>query len=281
MGEEDLATVFCDRDLAARIERLETAAIAGGVEAARRRSPSGFVLPLGGGAACFAEVGSPLNKVAGVGFGAVPSAGEWERVEAAYAEVGVPVQVELAHLADSRIGAELTGRGYRLTSFENVLGRRLVGRTSSASAQIEVRRDDESGFEVWLEVVVDGFASPDDDGSPTHEEFPREAIAAVMRDMAGVGDTRRYLAYRDGVPVGGASMRIDAGVAALAGAATLPAHRRRGVQTALLAARLADAAAAGCDLAVITTEPGSKSQENAQKSGFGLLYTRAVLVKEV
>lgn len=74
-------------------------------------------------------------------------------------------------------------------------------------------------------------------------------------------------------------MRIDDGVAALAGAATVPAHRRRGVQTALLAARLADAAAAGCDLAVITTEPGSKSQENAQNSGFTLLYTRAILTK--
>jgi GNAT superfamily N-acetyltransferase len=36
------------------------------------------------------------------------------------------------------------------------------------------------------------------------------------------------------------------GVAQLAGAATAPAHRRRGVHTALLAARLADAATAGC-----------------------------------
>jgi hypothetical protein len=51
------------------------------------------------------------------------------------------------------------------------------------------------------------------------------------------------------------------------------------VQTALLSARLADAAAAGCDVAVIITQPGSKSQQNAQRQGFDLLYTRAVLVK--
>jgi hypothetical protein len=51
------------------------------------------------------------------------------------------------------------------------------------------------------------------------------------------------------------------------------------VQTALLSARLADAAAAGCDIAVITTVPGSKSQQNAQRQGFDLLYTRAVLLK--
>jgi GNAT superfamily N-acetyltransferase len=69
------------------------------------------------------------------------------------------------------------------------------------------------------------------------------------------------------------------GVAQLTGAATAPAHRRRGVQTALLSARLADAADAGCDIAVLTTQPGSKSQQNAQRRGFDLLYTRAILVK--
>jgi hypothetical protein len=51
------------------------------------------------------------------------------------------------------------------------------------------------------------------------------------------------------------------------------------VQTALLATRLADAAAAGCDIAVVTTAPGSQSQQNVQRRGFQLLYTRAILVK--
>jgi hypothetical protein len=38
--------------------------------------------------------------------------------------------------------------------------------------------------------------------------------------------------------------------------------------------------AAGCDIAVVTTAPGSKSQENVQRRGFDLLYTRAILVKD-
>ena len=70
------------------------------------------------------------------------------------------------------------------------------------------------------------------------------------------------------------------GVAQLAGATTAPAHRRQGVQAALLSARLADAAAAGCDIAVVTTLPGSKSQQNVQRQGFDLLYTRATLVRQ-
>jgi hypothetical protein len=47
-----------------------------------------------------------------------------------------------------------------------------------------------------------------------------------------------------------------------------------------VAARLEIAASAGCDIAVVITEPGSKSQENVQRrSGFELLYTRAILVR--
>jgi ribosomal protein S18 acetylase RimI-like enzyme len=76
-------------------------------------------------------------------------------------------------------------------------------------------------------------------------------------------------------------MRILNGVAQLCGAATLPEHRRRGVQTALLRERLAEAAREGCDVAVVTTQPGSPSQENAQRQGFELLYARAVLIKPV
>ena len=59
----------------------------------------------------------------------------------------------------------------------------------------------------------------------------------------------------------------------MAGAATAPAHRRRGIQSALLSARLIDAAAAGCDVAVVTVQPGSRSQQNVQRQGFHLLYS--------
>ena len=48
---------------------------------------------------------------------------------------------------------------------------------------------------------------------------------------------------------------MSEGVAQLTGAATAPAHRRCGAQNALLSVRLADAAAAGCDLAVVESNP--------------------------
>jgi GNAT superfamily N-acetyltransferase len=230
--------------------------------------------------ASFAGEGSPYNKVAGLGFGGVPDASSLDEIERAFAACGAPVQVELAHLADPAIAALLSARGYQLESFENVLGRALADDLERVMPPgIEVRLTGEQESETWLDVVAEGSVHPDTQGVPWHEEFSREAIIGAERDSAVAGDVR-YAALRDGVIARGATMRIAEGIAQLTGAATVPAHRRRGVQTALLSARLADAAAAGCDIAVITTQPGSKSQQNAQRQGFDLLYARAVLVKQ-
>ena len=273
-------SLFCDTALAERIERVETQLIALGGEAARARTAEpGFVISLAGGVATFCEAGSPFNKVAGLGFHGVPSEAELDEVERAFAARDCHVQVELSNLAEPAIGALLTARGYRLVSFENVLGRAIDGEPEPMAAPgVEVRRSGDEEFQAWHRVIADGFAHPDTQGVPSHEEFPDEIIERAERDLAAAGGVR-YIAVRDGVVAGGAGLRIAEGVAQMTGAATAPAHRRHGIQTALLAARLADAATAGCDVAVVTTQPGSKSQQNVQRRGFDPLYTRAVFVK--
>lgn len=269
MGGERL---FCDIALAARIERAEARLTAESSDAARARRGDavGFARPLAGGVASFAEADSPFNKIIGLGFDGLPDA--LDEVEAAFAELGAPVQVELCQLAGSSVGAFLTGRGYRLESFENVLGRRLGD--ADFPDDVRLSRDDE--LELWLSKVADAVAVADTEGLPSHEDFPRQTVVDAMRDMAGV---TRYAAWRGGEFAGGASFRVTDGIAQFTGAATVPAHRRRGVQTALLQARLAAAAEAGCDVAVVTTQPGSKSHQNVQRQGFDLLYARAILVK--
>jgi GNAT superfamily N-acetyltransferase len=275
--------LFCDIGLARRIEQAEAQLIAEASQAARRRraDTAGFVIPVAGGVASFAEHGSPFNKVAGLGFGGVPGAAALEDVERAFAACGAQMQIELAHLGDPAIGALLTGRGYQLQSFENVLGLALTGTPEPVTpAGIEVRPSGEEELGAWVDVLVEGDLHPDTQGVPQHEQFPREVLARAERDTGAAAGVRRYVALRNGVIAGGASFRVSDGIAQFTGAATVPQHRRRGIQTALLAVRLADAAAAGCDIAVITTAPGSKSQQNAQRQGFDLLYTRAVLVKQ-
>jgi len=275
------ARIFCGTELAARIERLEADLISQANEASRlrRADDPGFAIRIAGGVASFAEDGSPFNKVAGLGFAAVPTADALDEVERAFFARGSPVQVELSNLADPAVGARLTERGYQLVSFENVLGMAIAGdRASAAPPGIEVRLSGEAECGAWLDVVFEGFAHPDGQGVASHEDFPRDVIERAERDFSAAGVVR-YVALCDGVVAGGASFRIAEGVAQLAGAATAPEYRRRGIHTALLSARLADAAAGGCDIAVVTTQPGSKSQQNMQRHGFDLLYTRAVLVR--
>ena len=133
-------------------------------------------------------------------------------------------------------------------------------------------------LEPWLEVLIDGFVAPDATGVPG-ETYPRSIMEDVTLDFARTPDVRRYLARVHGEPAGSASARFDGGVAEMCGAATRPALRRRGVQRALLQRRVEDARAAGCEVAVVTTSPGTQSQANAERSGFRLLYARAVLVR--
>jgi GNAT superfamily N-acetyltransferase len=329
---------FADIPLARRIESAEARLSDGVVRlvAARRPGLRAGTWPIGGGVAVFGGPGSPFNKLIGSGFDGPPDDDRLAEVERAFADRAAPLQAEVATLASPAFHAALTGRGYVLHGFENVLGRPIarvaragggdtgerravVFRPISAGAQggpdrsrgvgastahdkalpaiepaggsssdvrggttvIDVAECAAEEFDIWLDVLVTGFAHLDATGAGSGVPAPpREVLVQVMGDMAMAPGFHRYLARIGGEPVGGASLRVDeAGVAQLAGAATLPAYRRRGVQRALLAARLEVARHAGCDLAVITTQPGTQSQANAQRQGFDLLYARAILVK--
>ena len=209
-----LSMLFASTSLAARIERADARLVSDSAASAARRRPEtgAFATPIAGGVATFTAPGSPLNKVAGIGFAGPLDPGELEAVERAFAERGVPVQVELSCLADPGIGALLTRRGYTLLNFENVLGRRLPIEPGPAPPEsIVVSESPAAECALWLDLVITGFASPDIQGVPSHESFPRAELEIA-------GD-------------------------------------------------------AGCDVAVVTTQPGSKSQENVQKQGFELLYT--------
>ncbi|MEV4126002.1 GNAT family N-acetyltransferase [Nocardia sp. NPDC049707] len=283
MPTEFAPALFAGQDLAARVEHAERTLIEQGARAAARRDPQQRVLlrPIGSGLAVWAGPGSPLDKVVGVGMnGAAFDDAELAAVEQAFAEREAPIQFEVSTLADPAVVERLTRRGYVLFGFENVLGLRLEpGRQAQLTEGIEIHDVGHDEFETWVNVVVDGFAAPDTQGVASHEEFAREAIECAERDLTATSGFVASLALINGKPAGGAGLRLSDGVAQLCGAATLPEFRRRGVQGALLSMRLAAAAAAGCDLAVVTTLPGSKSQQNVQKLGFQLLYPRAILVR--
>ena len=275
--------------MAARIERAECETVLAFAAALRARGRDVLIQEIGGASAVFAGPGQPINKLAGLGFAASVEDDALSTVERAYDARHAELRVELATLADPGVGTLLTRRAYELIGYENVLGLPLGGEIVDRLARayeadvargVSVSRPREDETRPWIETVADGFSHPDQrDGPPPTESFARETTVDVLSASSGAAGMRLYLARRDGVVAGGGASRIADRLLQLAGAATLPAHRRRGVQSALLRARLLDAARQGCDLAIVTTEPGSKSQENVQRAGFALLYARAVLVR--
>jgi GNAT superfamily N-acetyltransferase len=90
---------------------------------------------------------------------------------------------------------------------------------------------------------------------------------------------RHYLAHLDDDIVGCAALFVDEGMAWLGHAGTLERARGRGIQGALIARRLADAAELGCGHAVVETavdtpEKPAPSYRNQLRHGFQLCYLR-------
>ena len=101
-----------------------------------------------------------------------------------------------------------------------------------------------------------------------------------LEALAGRPGWRLYLASDGDTPAAGAALYCRDGTAWLGVAATLPAYRGRGAQGALMARRIADAAAAGCrHIATETGEPvadePNSSYDNMLRLGFRAIYSRA------
>lgn len=277
-----MRAMFADAALAARIDRAEARMCAEIAQVVGVRQPhaGSTVVPISGGLAAYVSPSSPVNKVIGLALDTGLDLDALERIETEWRRRGEPVRVELSVLADPSVGGVLTDRGYRLHGFENVLGLALDGmQTEPSPSTIAVDVVPEDQFRTWLDVAVEAFMNLDGTGSVPDDALPREQLAKVIEEAMGAPGFVRYLARLDGEAVGEAAMRIDGDLAQIAGAGTLPPARGRGVQKALLQRRLQDARRAGCTLAVVTTAPGTRSQDNVMRRGFELLYTRAILIR--
>jgi GNAT superfamily N-acetyltransferase len=106
-------------------------------------------------------------------------------------------------------------------------------------------------------------------------ETLRRVIESFFRRPSG----RCFLVTAGDEIVAGGCVSADQRLAEFYGAATLPGFRKRGAQSLLIAARLGWAVEQGCDLATTTTQPGSSSQRNYERTGFRVVYTRAKVVR--
>ena len=243
----------------------------------RLRPESGAAVEqIAGGFAIYCGANSPTTQAVGMGLDGPVSEEEFERLENFYRSRSEPVRVETCPLADASLIGHFGKRGYRVTEFSNVMALplddgRVAQNWEGRTPDVATEKVGHGQIDLWTLTVSQGFAEK----GPVVPE-----IVEVMKMFALSPGVECYLARVDGKVAGGATLAIRDGVAGLFGASTLPAFRKRGVQAALLHARLKRAAEADCDLAVCLAQPGSTSQRNIVRQGFTVLYTRVKFEKE-
>lgn len=120
----------------------------------------------------------------------------------------------------------------------------------------EARTEDEKGL--FLDTLAAGYSASAE-------------LGRFLRCEHSAPGMRRFLAWQGDRPVAAAAFSVHRNVAVLGGAATLPAARRSGAQTALLRHRLSQAAAVGAESAAVTAAPQSASARNLARVGFKML----------
>lgn len=261
--------IFSGIELAKRLEGAEGQACAMFAEARRRQFPQSGAewMKCAGAFVVFDGVDSPVTQTFGLGIFEPVTPAALDEIENFFWERGAPVQHEVSPLAGVPALDLLCSRGYRPIEVSSVMFQPVRRPEREPHQGIAVRiAETADDVETWARTSAQGWASE----HPELESF----LTGFGAILAGREGSYCFLASLDGQPAAAGALSVHDGAALFAGASTLPAFRRRGLQAALLAARMEFAAEGGCDLAVMVAEAGSGSQRNAERQGFRIAYTR-------
>jgi ribosomal protein S18 acetylase RimI-like enzyme len=226
-----------------------------------------------GGHMIFAGLGSPIGRATGAGFDRQITAEDLDRIEQFYRSHQAPSQVDLCPLHEPAVFEIFKERGYGIAELNNVLYRRLDREEKFAEppADCEIRRGVREEAEAASAIVEHAFFP---EGAP-------EAFTGLLTPLYQMEGAVTFVATVEGkMAACGAGLVIpEHRIFAVCGAGTLTEFRGRGLQTALLRARLAAAAEAGCEYAVVVTQSGTPSQRNCERLGFRVAYSKVTVIK--
>ncbi|MES1201806.1 MAG: GNAT family N-acetyltransferase [Pseudomonadota bacterium] len=207
-----------------------------------------------------------FNRLIGLGVFTLARGEEVDEAIAAFDAAGVGDWV--IHFADGAEGVELACGSRDLSPHPRAWAK--FARDASPAAEVgtvlqirEVGRDEADRFG---ETVAEGFGLP-------------QIMGDWLSALPGRDKWKCFVAFDGEAPVGAGALFIDGANAWLGMGATLAAHRGRGAQPAILAARIEAARASGCQ--ILSTEtgiPGSgeagPSYKNIHRAGFLIAYPR-------
>ena len=241
-----------------RLERVEAEAFASLAEHA------GLPLLRVAGAVCTAAPVAPtlplLNRVGAI---AAATDDELAEIDAFYREHAIPHYVIAT--VSTELAAGLVARG-----FEQRLG------------WMKFRRDPKTPLVSETALRI-GDATGDDVVPIVGAVFGVPELATMLATLPGRDGWHWFAAYDGEAPVACGALYVDDGAGWLGVGGTLPEHRGKGAQSAILAARIARARELGVD--VLATETGVRkddgpntSYDNILRAGFSEAYVRPNLV---
>jgi GNAT superfamily N-acetyltransferase len=221
------------------------------------------------GAVCTAVGAAPgntmLNRVTALGLQDPPTDADLDEIDAFFRDAGTRYAIGLSPFAPPDLRARLEARGFE-AGYAWRKFRRRVDPPPEADTALRVEEIGPERGAAFGSVVARGYELPD---------FAAEWFAAA----AGNPSFRFFLASEGDEPAGAGALFVDDRIGWLGLAATVPEHRRKGAQGAILAARIRLAGEAG--LGELATETGerlsdrpSNSYRNLLRTGFEEQYVR-------
>ncbi len=196
-----------------------------------------------------------------------------EQIIEFYKQKEIPVRFELtpAHTSPELL-TRLNEAGYFHNDFHTTLFSPLIEKPQEIiEPKITIRNLEKYEFDTFAEIYTKGFQMP---------PFLKNGVAKNNEILYDIKNWTFYLASYENEPAGIGVLFIKDGVANLDAAATLPQFRNKGIQSALIRHRMNQAYLQKCDLVLGQAKFGSISQNNMERAGLRIAYTKAIWINK-
>jgi GNAT superfamily N-acetyltransferase len=215
-----------------------------------------------------------INTAIGLGLHGPITDTALDELEQFFVDAGRTPRIELCPLADASLVTKLAARGFMPQRFLQALVRPIDAEERFESTPgIEIRQVDASLEGAWVQAFKSGFGM-----RKTSEHSQIDArLAQIALHRPG---SSCFLARQHGEVIGTGALVVREDhegwrIGTLYLASTAPQAKGRGVQHALVQARLEAARNARCDAVTTQAKPGATT--GLERQGFGVMYTKIVL----
>lgn len=184
----------------------------------------------------------------------------------------IPMRLELTPANTSpKLLSYLNKTGFYHSDFHTALYSPINQDNELIDSNISIRLLEKNEFDTFADIYTQAFEMP---------SYLKSGVAQNNEILYNSDNWFFYVANIENEPAGIGVLFINDGIACLAAAATVPHLRNKGVQNALILKRINQAKNLECKLVLGQAKFGSVSQNNMEKVGLKIAYTKAIWIKQ-